>query len=326
MVRVWCYLLILGWAVPALASAPDVLGQPGDPTAKLAEAKQLLDTGRLDEALAATDAAIQADPNNPKCFAMLGRVQLTRGDTARAQLAFSEAARLDPHDMEAAVLSGSLTRKAGVRAYAEGVEAFNHRQWGVAAQRLELAIRMNNLPPEHMAIAQQDLIIARFSQSRVADQIRAIQQARKDQMESWTARRITFPDAEGDPVTNGPGNPADFVGRVAERRDVAGHTLLWVATRESSYNSPSIETTRGTFLVMTPYPLAPDPRTDRGAIVEVRGHPVDPPSGAGTFGVPRVAVAAEFLDFSLDGGRGLAGPLRIDFLKFNEEQRANLTP
>lgn len=294
---------------------------------RVREARFLLDTGRLDEALSSANALILASPQNAAAFNILGRVHLVRGSMPEAQLAFAEAARLDPSNTEAAAIAGSLVRKAGLKAYVEGIDAFNRKAWKRAAVLLKQALQMGNLPAEHSAIAQQDLIIAEFSATRVTEEIRAIQQARVDASRAYLARRITPVDAASYPATNGPGNAVNFVGRIVDRRDDprTSTSQLVVTMRQSSYDYRDESLGSGYFSVFTRGPLPHDARATRGALVEVRGHIIEA-NGAYGASAPRTAVLADYLDFSQDSNRGLAGPLRVNYLRFNDEQRQNLPP
>jgi cytochrome c-type biogenesis protein CcmH/NrfG len=68
---------------------------------KLGEARTLLDAGQVDLALAAIQEAIQLSPRQAEYFVLLERVPLVRGLIPESQLAYGEAARLDPANAEA---------------------------------------------------------------------------------------------------------------------------------------------------------------------------------------------------------------------------------
>jgi hypothetical protein len=124
-------------------------------------------------------------------------------------------------------------------------------------------------------------------------------------------------------VSNAPGNPVAFQGRLLERHDVAGGTELVVSLRPRGNRD---RFAAGAFSIYTPYPIAPDPRLARGALVWVTGHLIDQPASARP-GAPRVSVMADRLEAELElPGRGLAGPLRVDFLRYTAEQLENLPP
>lgn len=197
-------------------------------------------------------------------------------------------------------------------AYVEGVEAFRHQEWRKASRLLKQAIDSGILPPEHFAIAQQDLIIAQFSLARVADEIRAIQEARRDQAQDYLRRRIVPADAEAYPASSGAGNRISFTARVVDVQN----GVLYVGTQQQGSTVRDVPAQDGVYAVVTPRPLPSDPRVARGALVSVQGRLESPSYGT------RATVRADFLSFRNE--RGLAGPLRVDFLNFNDEQRANL--
>lgn len=309
-------VLVLACAVAVQASTVSVEAED-----HYQAARTLLDTGQTDAALGAIQQAIHVDPQRAPYFELLGRIHLTRLDYPAAQLAFAEATRLDPANATTAALAARLVRKVGIRSYAEGVEAFNAKRWGVARQKLKEALQIGNLPEEHMAIAQQDLIVATFAESRVAEEIARIKEARIADARSYNARRV-YPREDARYVGGTTGAGVLVVGRVLERTDdPATRTSVLIVSpeRAGAYTRPAYEDDHHVW-VRTRALLPDDPRAVRGALVEVNGlQTADGPAGY------RLAVNADQLRFDLDrGGRGLAGPLVVDYLSFNAEQRANL--
>jgi hypothetical protein len=277
---------------------------------------------------------------------LLGRIQLIRRNLSEAQVAFAEASRLDPDSLEARALADRLARKLGTVYYAQGLEAFHSKAWIQARELLEKALAQERLGPEHSAIAQQYVVISRFAEARVRQEIAQIQAKRALADQAFTARSISLHDATHYPASHGPGNFVEFQGWVVERSDDpgSGATELIVASRRSAYLSRANFESAAWFAVVTPRPIPDDPRVGAGSVIQVQGRLIDP-SSAGLSGRPhgimrpRVVVMADAIGFSREGPRGhgvapffastppgLAGPLRIDFLRYTDEQRRNLPP
>jgi tetratricopeptide (TPR) repeat protein len=82
---------------------------PGDPDLMMRLSSLHRESGQLDQAVAAAEAANKLDPENPDTFGLLGSLYFERGDYQRAIEASRRATELDPSDQSAYVtLADSL--------------------------------------------------------------------------------------------------------------------------------------------------------------------------------------------------------------------------
>ncbi|MBI4859466.1 MAG: hypothetical protein HY815_04290 [Candidatus Riflebacteria bacterium] len=316
-------------APPAPVAGPVRSPAPGtDATSVLQQAKALYMLGRFEDARIAVDRAISLAPGNPAAFALLGWIHKLKNELPEAQNAFSQAARLAPDNARVREMAEALTRKLGVFHYAHGVEAFRRQDWARASEHLEKALEKEILGPEQSAIAQQYLVIARFSRQRVAQEIQRIQAEREFVERGYTAKKIGLHEVATHPGSYGFGSYVDFSGWVVARSDDPDGSELTVAPRGRSRFSRSSSTMTDWFTIRTPRPLPGDARAFCGSFVSVRGRLIDSryienPINSVTTSRPRPTVLASMIEFP-GSSRTLAGPLRIDYLGYSREQRLQL--
>ena len=94
---------------------------------RLAQARDSAADGRFDEARALYERVIAASPDSAFLRVELGRVELGRGDPARARELAQEAMALDPADPAAFILDGELHLAAGDLAAAAAMFAHAYR-------------------------------------------------------------------------------------------------------------------------------------------------------------------------------------------------------
>ncbi|GBR08155.1 tetratricopeptide repeat protein [Acetobacter oeni] len=104
-------------AVRHSAEIRDIL--PDDPAAAANHGAVLFGDGRLDEAKTELDRAVLLGAPTAETLNNLGLTEMALGDLTRADLAFSEAARLRPDDARVALNRGTLLNELGRRRAAE---------------------------------------------------------------------------------------------------------------------------------------------------------------------------------------------------------------
>lgn len=72
-----------------------------------------LEMGRYDEALAALTRATEVDPNYPKSYQLIGRVNLAKGQSSEAAKYLRKAQELDPNDPTTQQLLSEATGRSG---------------------------------------------------------------------------------------------------------------------------------------------------------------------------------------------------------------------
>lgn len=110
---------------PAVATVPDPTPTPAPapvPEPPLSAARRLADSGRLADALSATDSALAADPTADG-FALLAVVRQARGDHDGAADALRKALYLDPNHRDALTLAELVARARGRTAEADAFRA-----------------------------------------------------------------------------------------------------------------------------------------------------------------------------------------------------------
>lgn len=149
---------------------------------QLAQARDSAAAGRFDEARGLYERVIATSPDSAFLRVELGRVELGRGDAARARELAQEAMALDPSDPAAFILDGELYLAAGN--LAEAAAAFSHAYRldpdEDTARRLErIRDRQQQvaLPPALAAIGSQPEVtrgdLAALIGSRFADLLRS---------------------------------------------------------------------------------------------------------------------------------------------------------
>ncbi len=181
-------------------------------------AVNLYKLGYPDDALRHGKRAVELEPSNPKGHKILAKIYDLKADTSLSFDRLFEASRLDPSDKALAARVRLQARKLGLIHYTSGLYYFNQREWKLAKGELEAALQSGKLTDEQRAIAQQFLIVSEFSLAEVAGTIAELQKNRKIEEQGFLGKRIGFQELIRSPNAFREGTQVSFEGWIVSSR------------------------------------------------------------------------------------------------------------
>lgn len=186
---------------------------PNDPLVQLTLAEAEFDAKSYDQAIAAAEAALKADPKSTEALIYKGRGLLAKAKKANDAALFSEARRqflaankIDPEDPEPLYLYYRTYRAAGATAPKQAVDALSYatilapRDYYPAIQLLTEHLRQNNLKEAAEAIKPL-AYLPHAGQTRQNDALKVLQlvEAGKGPDALALAQKELFPKKDEDP-------------------------------------------------------------------------------------------------------------------------------
>lgn len=311
----------LAQSIAELQRARDLMPDSVDVAYRLAA--NLYRAGNFDEAKRLAEGAARLNPGHYQSQYLLGLIELRRDKPGSAYQYFESAARIKPDHQAIQAHLKRLRPKLSMFNYNAGLFYFQQGNFQQAKTYLDKAIKDGGLLPLQKAVAEQYLLIADFSFQKIRNQISRIDADRRTEQLGFVRKRLGFDEVQRSPSIWERGSYVEFRGQIVsfESRGDGAQIVVDTGIGEDYRIETQMERW---FTVKLPKALPEDRRIRAKSIIRVEGMLLKPDYVYNTYNAtysrrPQPTVEGTYIEVSDE--RELAGPLKVDYLAYSDEQR-----